>query len=207
MCVCVCLVCILYCYTISWNFPMVFAYSLTQLAPFSLGLHSSSKLSSPEQHPWSVILQGMQRTLSIKVVSFSSVWFMHCKFTSVTWYRFLLTIYTIGELLSTFEVRWRKTLRFPLNRTSGGNSFTASFTSLRCTISARIPPDACLAVRQSHPEKLGDAGMSPKMPGGKLKFKRFMVGCRFKLEWSFLVLIGGWGRGIELSNSPILRVH
>ena len=91
---CVCVVCILYCHTISWNIPMVFAYSLTQLAPFSLGLHSSSKLSSPEQHPWSVILQGMQRTLSkeSRLILFSSI--MRCKFTSVTWYRFLLTIYT-----------------------------------------------------------------------------------------------------------------
>lgn len=87
-----------------------------------------------------------------------------------------------GNLWMSRSVRWRKNTPFPtLNRTSGGNSFTASFTSLRCTISARIPPDACLAVRQSHPEKLGDAGMSPKMPGGKLKFKRFKSGMLFQI--------------------------
>ena len=37
-----------------------------------------------------------------RLILFSLI--MHCKFTSVTWYRILLTIYTIGELLRNFEV-------------------------------------------------------------------------------------------------------
>lgn len=159
---CVCVVCILYCYTISWNISMAFAYPLTQLAPFSLGLHSSSKLSSPEQHPWSVILHGMQRTLSRKVVAFSSVWL--CTANSHLWLDIAFC------WLFTGPVNYFQTSRY---RTSSGNSFTASFTSLRCTISARIPPDACLAT--------WDAGMSSQDARWKVEIQALHGGKSFQI--------------------------
>lgn len=230
---CVCVVCILYCHTISWNIPMVFAYSLTQLAPFSLGLHSSSKLSSPEQHPWSVILQGMQRTLSRKVVSFSSVWL--CAANSHLWLDIASCwLFTLGELLSNLKTQ-TKLWKFPSSESnknhretygclgrSGGEKtlrFRHSTAPLVAIHSLHLSPPwdvqslhgyhQMLAWQSGSPtlKNLGMPGCLQRCQVESWNLSGLRVGCCSKLEWSVLVIVGGWGGGIELSNSPILRVH
>lgn len=164
---------------------MVFAYSLTQLAPFSLGLHSSSKLSSPEQHHAAPMVSDIARNAKdsfkeSRLILFSLM--MHCKFTSVTWYRKNCWLFPLGELLSNFEVPhlwWQFIHRI----------FHLPEMYNLCTDTTRCLPGSPTVP----PWKTWDAGMLSQDASGKLKFKRFMVGCRFKLEWSFLVIVGGWG--------------
>lgn len=143
---------------------MAFAYPLIQLAPFSLGLHSSSKLSSPVPHSWPCT----------------------AKFTSINLYLDITCcwLFTIGKLLSNFKTQtksWTFPHPNPTKTTgnlwmprSGGekHSYRHFPTAPLVAIHSLhlLPPWDVQSLHGYHqmlawqsgifyPEKLGDAGM------------------------------------------------